>query len=419
MSPAIEPAEATTRATHSTTAKLRLGYFVPEFPSQTHAFFWREVVALREQGVEVHTVSTRRPPTDACRHGFADEARANTHYLLPVRPRHALAALRAATKWRRAVDYVTELSESSALRRIACLGLIPVAADLRDWAYRQQIDHIHVHSCATSAHLAALCRLLSGPSYSLTVHGGLNVYGADHRSKMRHAAFVVAVTRPLQDEVRQCTGWNESRIPVVTMGINAARYTPRQVPVVKGLLRLVTVGRLCPSKGHRFVLEAMAQLRRDGIGVHYTIAGNGPHRASIEQEVTRLGLSDCVSLVGTISETEVVELLARSDVFILASIGHGEAAPVAVMEAMAAGLPVICSRIGGTPDMIRHEVDGFLVEQRDVAGIATRLATLAKSPERCQAVGAEARQSAVERFDALETSRQLLDAIHGRSLIEP
>ena len=124
----LDSAEAPPRTTHSSTAKLRLGYFVPEFPSQTHAFFWREIVALRELGVEVHTVSTRQPPDAACRHEFADEARANTHYLLPVRPLHTLAALRAAAKWRPAVAYIAGLAETSKLRRVAYLGTIPVAA---------------------------------------------------------------------------------------------------------------------------------------------------------------------------------------------------------------------------------------------------------------------------------------------------
>src|SRR4051812_48909209 len=62
---------------------LRMGYLIPEFPAQTHVFFWREVVALREMGVGVTLISTRRTPIEACRHAFADEARRETHYVYP------------------------------------------------------------------------------------------------------------------------------------------------------------------------------------------------------------------------------------------------------------------------------------------------------------------------------------------------
>lgn len=390
--------------------QLRLGYLVPEFPGQTHAFFWREIVALRSLGVDVHLVSTRRPSPDACRHAFAAEAHRETHYLLPFRVRHVMAALGSIGTLGASVGYVASLKETARLRRAALLGLIPIAAELKSWAHRNRIQHIHVHSCAVTAHLAAVCRLLGGPSYSLTLHGSLSVYGGDHASKMKHAAFVSAVTRPLQAEVCECTGWSADRVPVVTMGIDASRYPARVPRELTGRLKIATVGRLCPTKGHRYVMEAMAKLQQEGLAVEYKIAGSGPHQAAIERNVAELGLQDSVQLVGSISEEAVAQLLCECDAFILASIGQGEAAPVAVMEAMATGLPVICSRIGGTPDMIRDGVDGFLVGQRDVDSIANVLSELAKSTERRATVGLAARITST-RFDSRATARQLLSAI--------
>lgn len=391
--------------------QLRLGYLVPEFPGQTHAFFWREIVALRLLGVDVRLVSTRRPPPDACRHAFAAEAHRETHYLLPFRARHVLTALGSIGSLGASVGYVAGLKETARPRRATLLGLIPIAAELKSWAHHNRIQHIHVHSCATTAHLAAACRLLGGPSYSLTLHGSLSVYGSDHASKMKHAAFVSAVTRPLQAEVCECTGWNADRVPVVTMGIDASRYPARVPRELAGPLKIATVGRLCPTKGHRYVLEAMARLRQEGIAIHYTIAGSGPHQTAIEREVREFGLQEFVQLTGSISEEAVAQLLCESDAFVLASIGQGEAAPVAVMEAMAAGLPVICSRIGGTPDMIDDGVDGFLVEQRDVNSIAPALTELSCSLELRSQMGAAARKVAESRFDAYQTTRQLLEMI--------
>ncbi|WP_330447854.1 glycosyltransferase (plasmid) [Paracoccus marcusii] len=110
-------------------------------------------------------------------------------------------------------------------------------------------------------------------------------------------------------------------------------------------------------------------------------------------------------------ESRVLDLLRSVDALALSSIGQGEAAPVTVMEAMACGLPVICSRIGGTGDMIRDGVDGFLVPQGDVAAIVDRLRRLQSDPEFAGAMGQAARQSALVSFDHQTNARLLLSRI--------
>lgn len=392
---------------------IRLGYLVPEWPAQTHAFFWREVTALRSFGANVTLLSTRRPPVEACRHAFADEARSSTRYLFPPRAGAALSVLaRRPQRTQRAIAYLAGLAETRPRDRAKLLALLPCAADLVAHAEERGIEHVHVHSCANAAHLALLAKLLGGPRYSLTLHGDLPVYGVDHRSKMGRASFVAAVTRPLQRQVLEASGLAEAQVPVIPMGVDTDAFAPAsgRAPL-EGQLRIATIARLNPVKGHGYVLEALRRLRAEGLDVRYVIAGEGPHRPAIEAQVRTLGLGDVVEFAGTVSESGVLDILHASDCFVLASEGLGEAAPVSVMEAMACGVPVICSRIGGTGDMIEDQVDGILIAQRDVDALTSGLARLARDLPFRNRIGEAARQRALAAFDYRKMARRLFDAV--------
>src|SRR5690606_16794608 len=115
----------------------RLGVLIPEFPSQTHAFFRREIEAWRSAGHAVSVISTRRLPDDACRHDWADEARRETHYLSPPRPAAVAGSmLRRPHRWAGALAYIASLHESPARRKARALALLASAADLRSYAER-------------------------------------------------------------------------------------------------------------------------------------------------------------------------------------------------------------------------------------------------------------------------------------------
>jgi glycosyltransferase involved in cell wall biosynthesis len=393
-----------------------IGYLVPEFPSQTHVFFWREIQALRQAGVPVHLISSRRPEPGACRHEFAETAARQTYYLYPPRWLRALGTLATRPlKTLKALRYVFGLRESSWKKRLKYCGALLCAADLLTHARKHRYNHLHVHSCADTAHIAALCRILGGPTYSLTLHGDLPVYGTDHKSKMGLATFIACVTDPLRKQVRETVGVPDERTGVLWMGVDTDAFRSDGVRGYEpNRLHFVTVARLNKNKGHCFALAAMRRLIDQGYDVRYTIAGEGPHRPEIEAAIKELNLTDRVEMTGTMSETGVRALLQRADAFVLPSIGLGEAAPVSVMEAMACGLPVISTIIGGTPDMITNGVNGLLVPQEDAQAIADAMILLAKDPQERRRLGQAARERAVQAFDTRQTARRLLEAIQGR-----
>lgn len=392
---------------------MKVGILIPEFPSQTHAFFWREVLALRALGVDVVMVSTRRPPPDACRHEFAQDAAASTLYLFPPEwVKDGLALLLKPIGLLKALAYVAGLVESSWGRRMSTALLILPAARLARLSRSLGLQHVHVHSFANSAHVAALAKILSGCNYSLTLHGAPDGYGTDHASKTRGASFVTCVSAPLKQQLEAMLGPSAPAIHLLWMGVDTRHFAPGERPLRHHAepLRLLTVARLHANKGHRFALRAIRRNRDEGLNATYTIVGDGPARAEIEQEIESLGLSGPVQLVGTRSESEVQQLLHGSDALLLTSVGS-EGAPVAIMEAMACGVPVVSSVIGGTTDMIDHGEDGFLVGQGDVDAIAQCLRQLSEQPELAWRMGKAARLRAVRDFDSKALASRFLDLI--------
>ena len=396
-----------------TRSPLSIAYLVPEFPTQTHNFFWKEIGALRGLGVTVHIFSTRAPEASSSSHPFREQAIGETTYLFPPSPLRFLEfALLHPLLIARCVSYIFSLKEASAGAKIRLMGIIPSAIELLSACKVGNITHIHCHSCANTAHLVNLCRLMGGPPFSLTLHGDLPVYGCDHRRKMADATFVACVTKPLQRDVMNLTGQKIAKVPVVRMGVDTTLFSPMPHPKSPaGSLILLTVARLNPSKGIDHALRALSLAKLKGITITYLIAGEGPDRGRIEALIRDLDLAGNVRLLGTTGETEIINLLQLADAFILPSVGLGEAAPVSVMEAMSCGLPVICSRIGGTPDMISDGIDGFLTPQADEEAIFAAISQLADDLALRKRLGDAARARAEREFDHVAMAKQLLNHI--------
>ena len=151
---------------------LRLGYLIPQFPGQTHIFFWRELEALQARGVQPVLLSTRPPPPGLISHEWSAEATARTTYLGRMDP---LAALGGLVRLPPGDLLSAPRGEPRAFLRDMAMS-IPAARRLVDHARREGIDHVHAHSCGRAALIAALAFRMGGPRYSLTLHGPLEDY---------------------------------------------------------------------------------------------------------------------------------------------------------------------------------------------------------------------------------------------------
>lgn len=179
-----------------------------------------------------------------------------------------------------------------------------------------------------------------------------------------------------------------------------ARQLPTGLPwhILAGAGEIVvgSVGRLVPVKSQDTILEAVHRLREEspelGRRLRCVLVGEGPERANLEQRIHQLRLEDCVVLAG--EREDIPDLLACMDIFLLPSLGEGISNTI--LEAMAAGLPVIASDVGGNPELVQQEVTGLLVGTRDVAALSAAIARLAADPELRIRMGNAARK----RIDA-------------------
>src|SRR5262245_16519318 len=248
-------------------APFRLGYLVPEFPRQTHIFFWRECEQLRRRGVEPVLLSTRRPPPSACPHEFRDRAAASTHYVFPPPAFTILELFRHPVGTFRALRYWLGLA-GSLKDRLAYLGLLACAAHLSGYCRRQGVTHVHIHSCGQAGLLAAFAERLGGPSYSLTLHNALEDHGPLQRQKWRHARFAIVVTRRLLDEVKREIGSDLPPTYVASMGVDLEafrRKTPYRPVELNAPVRVFACGRLHPGKRHDLLIRATRLLRDQGV----------------------------------------------------------------------------------------------------------------------------------------------------------
>jgi hypothetical protein len=152
---------------------MKIGSLIPEFPGQTHSFFWREISELeRRHGIRTTILSTRPPPTPVD-HEWLKET--TTRYLYPVTTRQTISLLV------RVLPHLPRLLADIDVRRLLAVpinwGFLLMAVRLADLRRAEGIDHVHVHSCANAALVAALCNRLYGLDYSLVLHGPLEDYG--------------------------------------------------------------------------------------------------------------------------------------------------------------------------------------------------------------------------------------------------
>ncbi|SIO59726.1 Glycosyltransferase involved in cell wall bisynthesis [Rhodovulum sp. ES.010] len=400
----------------------RIGVIVPEFPGQTHTFFWREMQAMDRLGVDLSLISTRRPAARLVSHDWAGEAIARTTYLAPLGPGPLAASLPAAAlALRDGIGARAIAAERAWFLRSAALH-VPFARHLNRLARARGFGHVHVHSCGRSALIAMLARRMGGPSYSLTLHGPLCDYGPGQRYKWRDAAFATVVTETLKREVeRTVAGIGLPPILVQPMGVDTDRFR-RDAPYVpadpKAPVRIFSCGRLNRVKGHDHLIRAVGRLAQQGVDARLEIAGEDDaggtgYRKTLETQIAEEGLGDRVTLLGAIGQGALRDRLLAAHLFVLAS--RREALGVAYMEAMACELPVVGTNAGGVPELIDHGRNGVLVPPEDVDALVAAISGLLADPDRARAMGRAGRRTVVDRFAAARSAQTLVDAIaaHG------
>lgn len=211
-------------------------------------------------------------------------------------------------------------------------------------------------------------------------------------------------------------GCNAAKIEVIGSPLDANRFSPPNArqPYRDRRLRLVAVGRLVAKKGFATAIDAIEIVRKRGLDLHLTILGDGPLRQDLQNRIDQAGLQQFVTLMGRATQTQIVQALHRADIALAPSVrdstGNEDAPVNTLKEAMATGLPVVATRHGGIPELVKHGENGLLVEEYDAEGLATAIADLASRPQDWAAMGKAGRARTLAMYERGTVCDQTLAA---------
>jgi glycosyltransferase involved in cell wall biosynthesis len=342
--------------------------------------------------------------------------------LLPALTRRGVASYLAALSDRRrpAADLIEAAREAGVpVRAVASRGPLDPVPLVRLARLVDSGGYALVHAHDPKSHvLAASVTRRVGIPWIAGHHGWLSrgrrerLYQRAAAAAMRTAARIVCVSDAGREDLILARVAPPGRIDVVPNGIRAARVVPttdragarRQLGVHDDRPLLLSCGRLDRGKGPHRVLRAAAALeRRLARPVAVALLGEGPERRALRALAVELGIGDRVCMPGF--RADAPRLYDAADVFLLAS--DAEQHPVALLEAMAAGLPVVATRVGGVPVTVRDRHSGCLVTPGDDPALVDALAAIVEDPAFASALGRAAR----ERVDALFTEQRMAEGV--------
>jgi glycosyltransferase involved in cell wall biosynthesis len=410
-------------------------YVLKGWPRVSELFIASEIWRLEQLGVPLRLV-VLKPPDETVRHQVVDLVaavpvhlpemtslraqplpgwlRQNAGPYLPalrrVARRHpwglaraaasALAqSVRARTGWHLRTLYVKEL-----LQAIAVADQVGQAGD---------VGHLHAHFAHGTTTVTWLASKITGVPFSFTGHAkdiwrpSLNPAGLLQR-KLLAASFVLTCTAANATHLRAFAP--DARVHLAYHGLNAdfARLLagdpscPQAPPPSRP--RVVSVGRMVEKKGFDVLIEAVSLLHDDGVAMDVVLAGEeGDQSAAVRALVTERGLDETVQVCGSWSQSQLLAEYRRSTVFVLAcridGDGDRDGIPNVLVEAMAAGLPVVSTAVSGIPELVTDGRDGLLVPPEDPQRLAAAIRALVSSPDDRARLSCAGRATVAGRFD--------------------
>ena len=397
-----------------------IGYLTSEYPKPSHTFVRRELVALESLGWDIERFSVRRFAGSLADPADQTEAE-RTHVLLDRGLLLGAPLIVGRMLLTRPIRFVRATAAMFGLYRQSQRSLVQHAAYLIEacrltlMCEDRGVRHLHVHFGKNAADVALLASKLGEVTYSLMIHGPGEFDASAPFAlgeKVAGSAFTTAISSFATAQLRRWVRpehWGRLHIVRCTIGED---FLGELSPVTQEQPRIVCVGRLTGQKGQLLLAEAVARLVGEGVPIHLTLAGDGELRGAIEAVVAKHGLQEHITITGWVSEAEVRRLIRESRGLVLPSFAEG--LPVAIMEALAMGRPVVSTMIAGIPELVRGwgaDRNGWLFPAGDVDAVADAIRELAAADcDTLTAMGRAGHQAvAVRHRTAIEAAK--LDAL--------
>lgn len=296
-----------------------------------------------------------------------------------------------------------------------CLALFPKTIYYAKQIETLGIEHVHAHFAWSAAVAAGVLSDLTKVTFTVHTHAfdlfTTNVSGL--RARLKKASRIVTISRFNADYIRRLVP--DANVDIVRCGIEPERFTPvprnHSTPV-----RILSVGRLIEKKGHKYLIDACALLAQRGVQFQCQIVGSGPLLHALQNQITCNQLNDWVTLLGSVREHQVLQLNQESDIFVLPCVvsadGDRDGLPVAIIEALACGVPVVSTHVTAVGELIEDGRTGLLVNQRDSQALADALHSLIANESQRLAMGKEGRARVLEEFTIQTNTARLARVFH-------
>ncbi len=349
-------------------------YLTSEYPALSHTFIRREIAALRDRGLDIRPFSVRPGKVDWGEQVPAILGRSKIRVVLDAaaacgrNPAGAVRALLLAQRHREKGLKGWWWSWFHLVEALALTSMVRAREPRR----------LHSHFANSGATVGMLAAHYLGIPWSVTLHA-YSEYdppaGDMLPDKLLRADFVSCASWFMKSHAMRITPvacWDKYHI--VRCGVSVppdGAITISRQPVRTFLM----VGRLAEQKGYPGLIAAMRELADRGVDVRVRIVGDGPMRADIERAIDRYGLQERIALLGPLMEQDTLREVEKADGFVLPSLIEG--LPVVLMEALAAGKPVIAPVVAGIPELVEHERTGLTFTVADWSDLARQMERLA------------------------------------------
>jgi glycosyltransferase involved in cell wall biosynthesis len=279
---------------------------------------------------------------------------------------------------------------------------------------KRRVGHLHAHFTINAATMALVLARLLDISFSFTAH---NIFFTDRvllKLKVREARFIVVISEFSRQFLDRLAPDGQDKMHVVHCGVSPEDFAPdvqpeNQVP------QLLFVAQLAERKGAQVLIEACEILAERGVPFQCAIVGGGAEQEvlRLKQLVESLALQDAVDLTGSVPQEHLMGYLRRADVFVLpcitASNGDMDGVPVALMEAMAMGIPTVSTYVSGIPELIENEESGLLVPEKDPEALADALQRLLRDGDLRERLARNGRRQVQAEFNIHSNAARMAD----------
>src|SRR5436189_1139979 len=385
-----------------------VAYLLERFPSFGQTFCYREVAELERQGTKVHVYSIRRP-VDEPRQNWDDQLVRKVHYLpeenaLVREVDRLVREGRVSDTTRETVENWGRQSDFLRLYQAIYVG---------QRLQQNGIRHLHAHFAGMAARTAFWINQFFGIPYSFTAHANDIFSPRDFvvslAKLLANAAAIVTVSDYTAEFLRNRFPEVFSKVHRIYNGVDLSRFHP--VDFGSGIPAIVSIGRLIEKKGFADLINACRLLKPRGRGFVCEIIGEGPLENALRSQIARDDLESCVKLVGPRTQSQIALSLAQATIFVLPCTreegGGMDNLPTVIMEAMAAGLPVISTPLAGIPEMVQNNFNGILVPEHDPEAVSAAIEYLIAHPELARRFGDRGRAIATEKFSIEASVRSL------------